>query len=188
MGGFYTNYTLRGPSQPALAAVLAGRKAVVTPQNHGCVVVFDEASEGQDLAEIGELAARLSGELGCPVLAVVNHDERVFWYRLYEDGAVTDEYDSCPGCCNSSPEPARPAGGNAARLCAAFGGEDVAGVEQVLRTPSGGEAGYGFAFERHADLVWALGLPEFALGRSYASLERGDYPVGLSSLDVLRTV
>jgi hypothetical protein len=54
MGGFYTNYTLRGPSQQAVAAVLAGRKAIVTPQSNGCVVAYDEASDDQDMDCIGD--------------------------------------------------------------------------------------------------------------------------------------
>jgi len=32
MGNFYTNYTLRGPSQQAVAKALAGRSAIVTSQ------------------------------------------------------------------------------------------------------------------------------------------------------------
>src|SRR2546423_14770558 len=86
MGNFYTNYTLRGPSQQAVAAALAGRKATVTPLHGGCVVVFDEASDDQDQERIVELAARLSSELRCPVLAVLNHDDDILWYQLYEFG------------------------------------------------------------------------------------------------------
>ena len=51
MGNFYTNYTLKGPGQQAVASALAGRKALVTPENNGCVMVFDEQSDSQD-AEI----------------------------------------------------------------------------------------------------------------------------------------
>ena len=79
MGGFYTNYTLRGPSQQAVSAALAGRKAVVTPEHAGCVVAFDEASDDQDEERIAELASRLSSELRCPVLAVLDHDDDILW-------------------------------------------------------------------------------------------------------------
>ena len=40
MGSFYTNYTLRGPSQTAVAKALAGSSAMVSPESGGCVVVF----------------------------------------------------------------------------------------------------------------------------------------------------
>lgn len=70
MGNFYTNYTIRGPSQRAVAMALTGRSAIVTPQQDGWVVAFDE----QDMEVIAALARGLSGELRCPVLAVPNHD------------------------------------------------------------------------------------------------------------------
>ena len=97
MGNFYTNYTLKGPSQQVVAAALAGRPAIVTPDQDGCVVVFDEASDEQDSAVITELASRLSRELRCPVLAVLNHDDDILWYQLYLGGELADEYDSSPG-------------------------------------------------------------------------------------------
>jgi hypothetical protein len=46
MGNFYTNYTLRGPSQSAVAAALAGRSAIVTPKQDGSIIVFDEQCVG----------------------------------------------------------------------------------------------------------------------------------------------
>ena len=82
MGNFYTNYTLRGASPQEIVAVLAGRSAIVTPAHDGCVVVFDEESDEQDTGVITLLASRLSRELGCTVLAVLNHDDDIFWYQL----------------------------------------------------------------------------------------------------------
>jgi len=188
MGNFYTNYTLRGPSQQAVAAALAGRKATVTPQRDGCVVAFDEASDDQDQERIVELATRLSRELGCPVLAILNHDDDILWYQLCEGGKQTDQYDSSPGYFDPSAEPSAPAGGDAQRLCAAFNASDVAAVERVLRNASYDDGGYVFAFERHADLVRALGLPEFAVGTAYASFERDELPEGLSRADMMSVV
>src|ERR1017187_6166492 len=93
MGNFYTNYTLRGPSQQSVAAALAGRSAIVTPAQDGCVVVFDEESDEQNQEIIAELASRLSGELRCSLLAVLNHDDDILWYQLYLSGELVDEYD-----------------------------------------------------------------------------------------------
>src|SRR6185503_13495471 len=143
MGNFYTNYTLRGPSQQAVAAALAGRSAIVTPAQDGCVVVFDEHSDDQDSAVITELASRLSRDLRCPVLAVLNHDDDIFWYQLYLSGELADEYDSSPGYFDASAEPSGPADGDAQKLCTAFGSSAVAEVERILRD----EAGYTFAVE-----------------------------------------
>ena len=186
MGNFYTNYTLRTTNQKAAAMALFGHNAAVTPDRNGCVVVFDEESDKQDEKCITELAAKLSREFHCPVLAVLNHDDDILWYHLYEDGQLTDEYNSSPNYFEASEEPSAPTGGNAQRLCAAFGAADVAAVERVLRKSAFEEGGYVFAFQRHGDLVRLLGIPEFAVGTSYASFDSDEYPEGLSSDDLLR--
>jgi hypothetical protein len=187
MGGFYTNYTLRGPSQQAVAAALAGRNAIISPERGGCVVAYDEASDDQDQAVIAGLASRLSARLHCPVLAVLDHDDDILWFQLHEDGTLTDEYDSTPGYFDPSAEPSPPAGGNAQALCRAFGATDTAAVEAVLRKPGLGDNGYVFAHERHADLARALGLPEFAVLQAYDSFERGEIPEGYTALDFVRS-
>jgi len=86
MGNFYVNYTLRGPSQQAVAAELAGRASIVTAQQNGCVVVYDEESEDQSEEVMAELGSRLSGRLRCPTLAVLNHDDDVLKYQLFLKG------------------------------------------------------------------------------------------------------
>lgn len=186
MGNFYTNFTLRGPSQQAVAAALAGRSAIVTPAQDGCVVVFDEQSDEQDSAVITELASRLSHELRCPVLAVLNHDDDIFWYQLYLSGELADEYDSSPGYFDASAEPSGPAGGDARKLCSAFGAASVAEVESILRKSSFDEGGYTFAVERRADLARALGIPSFAVGAGYGYVSGGELPEGLEEEDLLR--
>jgi len=187
MGGFYTNYTLRGPTQKAVATALAGRKAIVSPESCGCVVAYDEASDDQDLDAIASLASHLSGTLHCPVLAVIDHDDDILWYQLYENGELTDDYDSTPGYFDPNAQPSAPAGGDAERLCQAFGASDLAAVEAVLRKSSFDSGGYVFAHERHADLVRALGIPEFAVLKAYASFERGEIPDGFSAQDFINS-
>jgi uncharacterized protein (DUF433 family) len=182
MGNFYTNFTLRGPIQQAVAAALGGRSAIVTPVQDGCVVVFDEQSDEQDSAVITELASRLSRELRCPVLAVLNHDDDILWYHLYMSGELADEYDSSPGYFDSSAEPSGPAGGDAQKLCTAFGSSAVAEVQRILRD----EGGYTFAVERHADLARALGIPSFGVGAGYGYVSGGELPEGLQEADIVR--
>jgi hypothetical protein len=187
MGSFYVNYTLRGVTQDAVAKALGGRTCVVTPSAHDTVVAFDEESDERDLDVISSLATALSQKLRCPVLAVLNHDDDVFWYRLYRDGKLQDEYDSSPGYFDANAEPSAPAGGDAAKLCAAFGSANVEEVEGVLRRSSFDDDGYAFAFERHGDLVAALGISAFGVGSAYASFENDELPEGLSASDVVRT-
>jgi hypothetical protein len=186
MGNFYTNYTLRGPSQQAVAKALTGRSAIVTPAQDGCVVVFDELSDEQDTAIIAKLAARLSREFGCPLLAVLNHDDDIFWYQLYLKGELADEYDSSPGYFDASAKPSAPAGGDAQKLGAAFGAGDVAEIENVLRTSSFDEGGYIFALERHTDLARLLGIPSFGVGAGFQYVTRGELPEGLEEDDLVR--
>jgi hypothetical protein len=185
MGNFYTNYTLRAPTPQAVASLLAGRKAFVSPSQNGCVVAFDEATE-QDIDAAGNLAKDLSHRLQCAVLAVSNHDDDILWYRLYERGQLLDEYDSTPGYFDAS-KPSPPAGGDAHKLCTAFGVPDAAArVEPILRRSSFDDGGYVFAVERHLDLIHALGLPEFAAGASYEYLNSDEFPEGLFPADLTR--
>jgi hypothetical protein len=182
MGNFYVNYSLRGPSQKEVAAVLVGRRARVTPVHKDCVVVFDEASESQNRQEITQLAAKLSKELSCPVLVVLNHDDDILWYQLYVKGNLRDEYHSNPDCFESVPKPSPPVGGDAAKLCATFAGDQTA-IEKILRASEPGT--YAFEFERHAALVEALSISDYAVGTSYLSFRYNELPEGLSADEVI---
>jgi len=187
MGNFYVNYTVRGVDQQAVAGALAGRHSAVTPADHGAVIVFDEESDGQDTQTISSLAMRMSEALHCPVLAVLNHDDVILWYQLYLSGRLEDEYDSAPGYFEAGDELPVPSGGNAGKLCAAFGATTVEQVEEILRKSGFEGDSYTFAADRHADLVRALGLNEWAVGTAYASLEEGELPEGLSPDDIVHT-
>jgi hypothetical protein len=192
MGNFYTNYTLRGPDQQAVATVLAGRSAIVTPSQDGCVVVFDEESDGQHDEVISELASRLSGRFNCPLLAVLNHDDDILWYQLYLSGELVDEYNSVPGYFETEDEDvamAGPAGGDARKLCAAFGvTAGVPAVENILREGSAATGGdYTFEVERHNDLVAALGISSFGVGASFRAISSGELPEELSAGDLIKT-
>jgi hypothetical protein len=186
MGNFYTNYTLRGPSQQGVAKALTGRSAIVTPQQDGCVVVFDEQSDEQNMDVLTDLARDLSGELRCPVLAVLNHDDDILWYQLYLIGELSDEYNSCPSYFDPEAEPSGPEGGDAQKLCVAFGSTNLHEVERILRKSAFDGDGYAFAVERHTDLARALGLPGFAVGGGYSYVADGEIPDGLSDEDLLR--
>jgi hypothetical protein len=190
MGNFYANYTLRGPSQQVVAEALAGRSAIVTPAQDGCVLVFDEESDDQNGEIIAELAARLSGRFNCPLLAVLNHDDDIFWYGLYLNGELADEYDSKPGYFETVDEDAAmagPEGGDAERLCQAFGAKAVAKVRRILRPSSLSGDGYTFEVERHGDLMAALGLPSFGVGFGFRAISTGELPEEINAGDLVAT-
>jgi hypothetical protein len=171
MGSFYTSHTLRGPPQAEVLARLKGRSSYVSTSERSFTTVLDEACESQDIEELAALGANLSEHFKCPVLAVLNHDDSILYFELYESGKKSDEYNSNPAYFGEEAEDNGPSGGNAALLAAAFGASDTNAIEAILR---GSE--YVFATERHQDLAAALGIPEFAVGIGYTYAEAGDPP------------
>lgn len=184
MGNFYTNYSLPGVTPSAVAAALAGRSALVSPSVNNVVVVFDEQSESQDIEVMTQLGAELSSKCKCPVLAAMNHDDDVLWYGLFQNGQLVDEYNSCPGYFDDSVESDEPSGGDAEKLASAFGVKKSGPVKKVLRAS---DEDYTFAIERHGALAKALGLPSFAVGGGYGSIDSGERPKGLTADSLLRT-
>jgi hypothetical protein len=187
MGNFYVNYTLKGPEPQNVATALKGRKAFVTPQKNDCVVVFDQQSDEQDTDQIAALAKKLSKQLNCPLLAVLNHDDDILWYQLYENGQLTDQYNSAPSYFEPSENILPPAGGDPQKLCNAFGVDHNNDIKDILQRPSLGNNAYFFAFERHYDLINALEISDFALFTSYATLEQNEYPNGLAPDEIINT-
>jgi hypothetical protein len=178
MGSFYTNITLRTTNQNRIVEVLsaAGRTAFVSQPQSGYIVVYDSDTEDQDIDALKELGDSLSAKLGCAALAVLIHDDDLLFYSLHENGRLVDEYASA----SLEERDEAPEGGDAARLCRAFGAADAAQVETILRTDRAGGSGGGYVFEteRHEDLVKALGLPVFAVATGFHYLEQGELPEG----------
>jgi hypothetical protein len=163
VGSFYVNFAARGPAQTAVAESLrrAKREALVSPSLHGVTFFYDRAADRQREQDIVEAAQAVSKDLGCPVWAVLNHDDDVLAYWLFESGALADEYNSCPGYFSGGSS--TPEGGNSVRLCAAFEvSGKIAVVEKTLH-----HSKYVFAHERHLALAEALGLPWKYAGTSY---------------------
>lgn len=187
MGNFYVNITAKGPKQQDLANYLRGKNssAFLSPTIAGVTTIYEAGCDRQEFKYISALTADLSRELTCPALAVVNHDDDWFGYEFYRDGLLDHEYDAWPGYFDPDVGPAPPAGGNAASLCQAFGG-DVGEVERVLRRGHEDEGRYVFQIERHDALVKALGLPDLSVGYGYKYLSRGDFPPGHKETDFVR--
>jgi hypothetical protein len=187
MGNFYTNITLRSEDTGRIMQTLTeqGRTAFVAEPREGFSVVYDRASDEQDPEVIDEVATQLSKGLGCAALAVLNHDDDVLWYGLYDRGKLVDEYSSAPGYFDGDDRP--PEGGDAKRLCRAFGAEGrAADVEVLLRAPPGSDDGFVFEVERHQALVETLGLPESAVGAGFTYIEAGELPDGLEAAQLRR--
>ncbi len=182
MGNFYANYTIKGASQKAVADAFAGRNAVIAPEALGCVVVYDEASDMMNSVD-EELGTRLSGDLSCGVLGMSNHDDDVLVCQLFQNGEKADGYNSDPDYFDMGAEaPAGPSGGRAEILCRAFGSDSVARVAEILDG-----AQYVFAFERHQDLVKALGISDHAVGFGHRFISAGELPEGLAADDLTTT-
>ena len=172
MATTYANVTVVGADHDAVVAavagVLAGGPALVTPTDGGMTVVFAAADE--ELARFGEglTATALSAACRCAALEVSVYDDAVLQYRLYRHGAEVD--------VGVVPTPvavelAELAGGtlpvaDAARLVDRLGRGDEALARRAL---SSGEP-IGLASERHAWLVEALDLPRCAPGWGYRYL------------------
>lgn len=191
MGSFYVNSTLCGPSQEEVASYLGEKKraAYVSPTVKGFTTVFDAECDTQKTEAIEDLSALLSARFKCPVLSVLNHDDDILVYWLYNDGVLIDQYNSCPGYFGGPGGP-EPEGGDAGEICKAMGQPEARQrVEEILRTSSE-EDESAFEVDRHQALADALGLPGLCVGFGYRYLESEDeeaFPEGLERSQFAKT-
>lgn len=181
MGNFYVNFSVKTTNQEHVVNVLrqANRVAVVTPYQDEYIVVYDQEAESQDAQVIVDLGSLLSQRLELPVLAVLNHDDDVLCYWLFEKGELLDYYNSKPDYFDGffdefedsdvSSEPdvsATEQGGDANQLCRVLKSDtNPQLVEAVLR------GDYIFAIDQHFDLKDLLGLPSWAVGYGFNDVE-----------------
>ena len=191
MGNFYVNHTVRAPQDRVVDFLKEeGRTAFVSVATDGYTVVCDRECDQQNPLAITQLGQKLSSHLESPVLAVLNHDDDVLHYWLFEGGAVIEQYDSCPDyfdadefdedelrvfaeeagaeeedLADEGPEPT----GDGRELCRAFGSPTVQEqVRSILASPG------TFAVMQHEQLVSALRLPECAVGSGYSYVAKAD--------------
>jgi hypothetical protein len=167
MGNFYTNITLRGPSQDDVFSALEDRsyRAFVVPTRNGLTVIYEKDCEDQDTNDLTHLGEYLTGRLDCVGLAVLNHDDDVLWLRLFDSGKSVVEYVSRRG-----------SGSGAWALCRAFGRWFAWPLLwPLMRIPY-------FLFEvyRHLTICALLGIPRWSVGLGYRYIEEGDEPIGLA--------
>lgn len=175
MGFFYTSIILNGPAQESVTQYLVtgGYAAFVSPTVEGRTVVLEKESEDQG-PPLFDLASGLSAHFRCPALAALLHDGDFLYYQLFEDGMRTDAYNSEPSYFIDE-EPRPPEGGDARRLCKAFGvPQAIDEVNDILRDVSDDAAEHWVdAEDRHDRLVRTLGLPSFASGVGFYAFEAG---------------
>lgn len=192
MGNWYTNICIKDSAQDAISSALGelGRRAYVTPEVNGWVIVYDQESDKFDLNELESLTKTLSARLSCTALASFNADDDVLWLGTYENGTLTTRFASERNLFEDGNE--FPAIGDVAKvLCRIFeepGRErkvrsillrphSVLGLLAVLlRIPFA----YLAEVMRHRDLAEALGFPEGSVGLGYKYVDRGETPGGLN--------
>ena len=174
MAGFYSNITLRTDAAEDVCAFLKDKAAIayVSPAAKGAVVIFHE-----DLSNQEGLAADLSAHFSCPALLAMVYGESILLYHLYDGGRQADSYVSSPHGDLELDGPAPP--GSASVLCMAFEAERFERrVESILRKEGKPDQPYAYGVNRHGELLRALGLPLFAAGASFQSIDLGEMPAG----------
>jgi hypothetical protein len=183
MGNFYANISLDTTDIDAVAGAIArlDRQAYVA-RDARATYVFDERCDEQDLDELERLATALSKDLGCVALAACNHDDDALVILLAKGGALIDRYDSTPGFDDT---PGPPSGGDAARLCAAFGVPDQRRAVGALLRRSHEQI--AMEVDRHVALCRLFGLSARMSVLGYRYVDRGEL-VESAELPTLRLV
>lgn len=161
MGNFYTNITvIDTPATRVVAAMRAlNRESYVLESELDCVV-FDRQSDDQDTEILSSLADHLSSKLEATTLAVLNHDDDVLWFQLFQKGDLISEYANRGG----PPTMIGP-------MCQVFGvGEKRFQVWITLKRP------FLFQVSRHLRLATLLGLPISSVASGFNYVERGELP------------
>lgn len=168
MGNFYTNISLKTSNQQAIVDFMNEhrRRAFISPAENGYICVFDELCDNQDGYEISKLGKALSKHLNCAAISVLNHDDDIFWYQVYQNGKVLDEYNSTPGYFSGSSTP--PQIGDPSILCEVFGVKGSHHLTEILESRS------MFAMSTHEALADFLGLPAYSIGLGYTYIAQGD--------------
>ena len=95
MGTFFSNCQVHSDSQEAVVAAsvkILKEPAYVSPSVGGWVGVYPEGTR----TDLDKLAKQLSKQLSCGVFTWNVHDDDIFWYSLFENGKLRDEFNSSP--------------------------------------------------------------------------------------------
>jgi len=200
MGNWYTNVAVKGAQQTDVLRALEelGRRAYVTPETSGWIVVYDQQTDEFDLGILESLALTLSTRLSCTALASCNADDDVLWLALYENGTLRTRYASSRKAFEDGDE--FPDLKETAQVLARVFEKPEANsqVLSVLRKPHGLfgllslylkiRLAYVVEVERHLDLSNLLGMPRAAVGLGYTYVNKGETPEGTDREALRRTM
>lgn len=200
MGNWYTNVAVKGAQQADVVSVLEelGRRAYVTPESAGWIVVYDQQTDEFDLGILESLALTLSTRLSCAALASCNADDDVLWLALYENGNLSTRYASSRKSFEDGSE-FPDLKETAEVLARAF--QKPEAMNQALRLLGRSHGMLGllslwfkvrFAYvvetQRHLDLSDLLGMPRAAVGLGYRYVNKGETPEGMNREALRRTM
>jgi hypothetical protein len=200
MGNWYTNVAVKGAQQADVVAVLEelGRRAYVTPETSGWIVVYDQQTDEFDLGILESLALTLSTRLSGTALASCNADDDVLWLALYENGSLSTRYASSRRAFEDGDE--FPGLQETAQVLARVF-QKPAAKDQVLRVLSKTHGllgllslylkvrvAYVVEVQRHLDLATLLGMPRAAVGLGYTYVNKGETPEGMDREALRRTM
>ena len=200
MGNWYTNVAVKGADQARVLAALEelGRRAYVTPEISGWIVVYDQQTDEFDLGILESLALTLSTRLSSTALASCNADDDVLWLALYENGSLSTRYASSRKVFEDGKEFPDPRE-TAQVLARAF--EKPASLQLIVNVlrKSHGILGllslylkirlaYVVEVQRHLDLSNLLGMPRAAVGLGYNYINKGETPEGMNREALRRTM
>lgn len=200
MGNWYTNICVKDAQQSEVVAVLdeLGRRAFVTPDTGGWLVLYDQECDKFDLDLLESLALTISTRLSCTALASFNADDDVLWLGVYENGKLATRYASERRYFEDAAEFPQ-VEDVAGVLCRIFEKpEKSQHVRNILRRPHG-VLGLLSAFSRirlaylievlrHGDLAEALGMPFGSVGLGYEYVNRGETPPDVNRETLRRTL
>jgi hypothetical protein len=200
MGNWYTNVSVKGAQQSDVVSVLEelGRRAYVTPETAGWIVVYDQQSDEFDLGILESLALTLSTRLSCTALASCNADDDVLWLALYESGSLSTRYASSRKAFEDGDE--FPELKETAQILARVFQKPEAkdhvlsllrkshGILGLLSLYSRIRLAYVVEVARHLDLSNLLGMPLAAVGLGYTYVNKGDTPEGMEREALRRTM
>jgi hypothetical protein len=200
MGNWYTNVSLKGAPQSDVVAVLEelGRRAYVTPESSGWIVVYDQQTDEFDLDILESLSLTLSTRLSCTAFASCNADDDLLWLALYENGGRSTRYASSLSEFEDADE--FPKLQEVAQVLARVFEKPNAQKEvlRVLRKSRGFlgllsiflkiRIAYVVEVQRHLDLSDLLGMPRAAIGLGYNYVNKGETPEGMDHAALRRTM